>query len=67
MKGQVMRQKIKRIGEVVNNQVKKFIAESVSEVFLIGEYLEKLPATAWLSHALCIPDQQTAKRRRNCT
>ena len=32
--------------------------------FLIGEYLAKLQARAWLSHALCTPGQHTAKRRR---
>ena len=33
----------------------------------IGEYLAKLQARAWLSHALCTPGQHTAKRRRKCT
>jgi len=34
---------------------------------IIGEYLAKLQARAWLSHALCAPGQHTAKRRRECT
>jgi len=29
--------------------------------------LAKLQARAWLSHALCMPGQHTAKRRRKCT
>ena len=29
----------------------------------IGEYLAKLQAQAWLSHALCAPGQHAAKRR----
>ena len=37
----------------------------MSEFFLIGEYLAKLQARAWLSHALCAPGQHTAKIRRN--
>jgi len=32
-----------------------FIAKSVSEKIKIGEYLAKLQARAWLSHALCAP------------
>ena len=41
----------------------RFIAESASEkVFKIGEYLAKLQARAWLSHALREPGQHTAKR-----
>jgi len=32
--------------------------------FFFGEYLAKLQARAWLSHALCAPGQHTAKRRR---
>ena len=35
--------------------------------FNIGEYLAKLQAIAWLSHALCAPGQHTANRRRKCT
>ena len=35
--------------------------------FLIGEYLAKLQARVWLSHALCAPGQHTANRRRKCT
>ena len=50
---------------LVNNQIKRFIAEFVSEQnFKIGEYLAKLQARAWLSHALCAPSQRTAKRRK---
>jgi len=44
-----------------------FIDESVSEFFLIGEYLAKLQARAWLYRALSAPGQHTAKRRRKCT
>jgi len=39
----------------------------MSEKKLIGEYLAKLQAKAWLSHALCAPGQHTAKRRRKYT
>jgi len=44
-----------------------YIAECVSEFFLIGEYLAKLQARVWLSHALCVPantqlkDQESAR------
>ena len=51
-------------GGVVNNQIKKGLLLNVSEKNEIGEYLAKLQATAWLSHALCAPDQHTANRRR---
>jgi len=34
-----------RPGGVVNNPIKRFLAESLSEIFLIGEYLAKLQAT----------------------
>ena len=38
------------------NRLKKIILEdSLSDKKLIGEYLAKLQATAWLSHALCAP------------
>jgi len=38
-----------------------FIAESVSERnFKISEYLAKLQARTWLSHALCTHGQHTA-------
>ena len=57
-----------RCGGVVNNQIKKGLLLSVwVKSFLIGEYLAKLQARAWLSHALCAPGQLTAKRRRKCT
>ena len=39
----------------------------MSENFLIGEYLAKLQARVWLSHALCASGQHTAKRRRKFT
>ena len=39
-------------GGVVNNQMKKGLLLNVSEKNEIGEYLAKLQATAWLSHAL---------------
>jgi len=32
--------------------------------FIIGDYLAKLQARAWLCHALCTPGQHTAERRR---
>jgi len=54
-----------RYGGVVNNQIKKGLLLSVSEKkFKIGEYLAKLQARVWLSHALCAPGQHTVKRRR---
>ena len=34
------------------------------KIVKISEYLAKLEVTAWLSHALCMPGQLTAKRRR---
>ena len=51
----------------VNNQIKKGLLLSVVVDFYISEYLAKLQARAWLSHALCAPGQHTAKRRRKCT
>ena len=33
----------------------------------IGEYLANLQARVWLSRALCLPGQHTAKRQRKCT
>ena len=57
-----------RCGGVVDNQIKKGLVLTVWVNFLkIGEYLAKLQARAWLSHALCAPGQHTAKRRRKCT
>jgi len=57
-----------RCGGVVDNQIKKGSVLTVWVNFLkIGEYLAKLQARAWLSHALCAPGQHTAKRRRKCT
>jgi len=60
-----------RRGVVVNKLIKKGLLLSlrVKLYFLIGEYLAKLQARAWLSHrpTLCAPGQHTAKRRRNCT
>jgi len=35
--------------------------------FKISEYLAKLQARTWLSCALCVLGQRTAKRRRKCT
>jgi len=55
-----------RCGGVVNNQIEKGLLLS-EWIFLIGEYLAKLQARAWLSHTLCTPGQHTAKRRRKCT
>ena len=57
-----------RCGGVVNNQIKKGLLLSVRmKFFLIGEYLTKLQARAWLSHVtvLCAPGQHTA--RTKCT
>ena len=46
-----------RCGGVVNNQIKKNIAESVSKKsFKIGDYLTELQARTWLSRALCALD-----------
>ena len=57
-----------RCGGFVNNQIKKDLLLSVRVNFFLNcEYLAKLPARAWLSHALCAPGQHTAKRRRKCT
>jgi len=57
-----------RCGGVVNNQIKKGILLNLRvNFFLIGEYLAKLQARAWLHHALYAPSQRTAKRRRKCT
>ena len=57
-----------RCAGVVNNHIKKtlFLSRWVN-FSQIGEYLAKLQARAWLSHALCAPGQQTTKRRRKCT
>jgi len=44
-----------RCGWVVNKQIKKSLLLSL------------LQARAWLSHALCVPGQHTAERRRKCT
>ena len=53
-----------RCGRVVNNQIKKGLLLSVRvKFFWIDEYLAKLQARTWLSHALCAPVQHTAKRR----
>jgi len=55
-------------GDVFNNQIKKGLLLSLRmKKFKIGEYLAKLQARAWLSHALCVPGQHTAERRRKCT
>ena len=52
-----------RCGGVVNNQIKNGLLLSVRvKKKLTGEYLAKLQARAWLSHALCAPGQHTAKR-----
>ena len=48
-------------------KLRRFIAESVSEKIKIGEYLAKLQARVWLSHALCAPGHHTAKRQRTKT
>ena len=41
-----------RCGWVVNNQIMKGLLLSLSVKFLIGKYLAKLQARAWLSRAL---------------
>jgi len=46
----------------VNNKIKEGLLLSVN-IFLIGEYMAKLQARAWLSHVLCGPGQHAAKRR----
>jgi len=56
-----------RCGGVVNNQIKKGLLLNVWVFFLIGEYLAKIQARAWLSHALCAPGQHTANRRKTVT
>ena len=53
-----------RYSGVVNNHIEKGLRVEKNK---IGEYLAKLQARAWLSHALCAPGQHTAKRRRKCT
>ena len=53
-----------RYGGVVNKQMKEGLRVEKNK---IGEYLAKLQARAWLSHALCAPGQHTAKRRIKCT
>jgi len=53
---------------VVNKQIKKGLLLSLRvKKIKIGEYLAKLQARAWLSHALCARGQHTAKRQRKCT
>ena len=56
-----------RCDGVLNNRIKKGLLLSLRVIFLIGDYLAKLPTGAWLSHALCALGQHTAKRRRKCT
>ena len=52
-----------RCGGVVNNQIKKGLLLSVwVKKIKIDEYLAKLQARAWLSHALCAPGQHITKR-----
>ena len=46
---------------------KRFIADSVSNKYKIGEYLAQLPAIRWLSRTRCTHGHHTAKRRRKCT
>jgi len=52
-----------KCGGVVNNQINKNLLLSLpmKKIFKIGEYLAKLQARTWLSHALCEPGQHTAK------
>jgi len=52
-----------RSGGVVNSQIEK---ESASEFLLIGEYLAKLQARAWLSHALSSCFSSVLARRAKC-
>jgi len=51
---------------IVNKQIKTSLLLSVGvKFFLIGEYMAKLQTRAWLSHALCAPDQHTAKNEES--
>jgi len=46
---------------VVNNKIKRFTDESVSEnICKISEYLAKVTSKKWLSRALCAPGHHTA-------
>jgi len=57
-----------RCGGVVNNQIKKGLLLSLPvKKNYTGEYLAMLQARRWLSHALCAPGHQIAKRRKKCT
>jgi len=54
-------------GGVVNNQIKKGLLLSMwVKKIKISEYLAKLQTRTWLSRALCVPGQHTARRRRKC-
>jgi len=48
--------KLRKKRSLLNVRVKNF--------FKIGKYLAELQSRAWLSHAFCVHDQHTAKRRR---
>jgi len=53
-----------KCGGVVNQQIKTGLLLSVRvKTIKIGEYMAKLQARAWLSHALRAPGQHTAERR----
>jgi len=53
-----------KCGGVVNHQIKTGLLLSVQvKTIKIGQYMAKLQARAWLSHALCAPGQHTAERR----
>jgi len=55
-----------RCGGVVNDQIKTGLLLSVRvNFFKIGEYLAKLQARAWLSHARCAPGQHMQKDEEN--
>jgi len=49
------------VGLLITKLRKVYISECERRIFLIGEYLAKLQARAWLSHALCTPGQHTPK------
>ena len=56
-----------RCGCIVNNQIRKSLLLSLSvKFFQIGEYLAKLQARTWLSHALSSSFSSVLARRAKC-
>jgi len=55
-----------RCGGVVNSHIEKGLLLSLRVIFLIGEYLAKLQARAWLSHALSSCFSSVLARRAKC-